>query len=424
MIKSNAKKFNHYKGKVIYMIKDNNWVTLWGNAISITHRKPENYAKNLTLRYPIKAMLTGNSIRITLDNFCGTEDVTISKVTVAPSDAKGNLTGAIQDVLFSCHATTINESNSDTKIINNNPGHQVIIPAGKSVVSEPVPFSAIRNEFFSVNIYLSDFTEMRSGVIITGPLSGGYFAIGDHTSSNSLPVNKSNKTDCYYFLSTIEIIPENSAHTIVCYGDSITAQDWPDYLIEDYLDTENTQTAVIRRAASGTRILRQYDNIVYDSYGLKGDIRFPHEANVNGGDILIIQHGINDIIHPVGVEVNKFRPWSDMPTIEDLIEGLTKYIQDARKMGYDKIYLGTLLPIRGWRTDAPFRDEMRCALNDWMRTTDLADGCIDFDLAVRDSKNPAAFAEGFDSGDHLHPSAKAYKAMADTAFHYLVMHTE
>lgn len=40
-------------------------------------------------------------------------------------------------------------------------------------------------------------------------------------------------------------------------------------------------------------------------------------------------------------------------------------------------------------------------------------GCVDFDMAVKDSNNPKAFAPGFDSGDHLHPSEMAYKTMAD-----------
>ena len=42
----------------------------------------------------------------------------------------------------------------------------------------------------------------------------------------------------------------------------------------------------------------------------------------------------------------------------------------------------------------------------------LFDGCVDFDKAVRDPENPVSFAPGFDSGDHLHPSEKAYAAMA------------
>ena len=43
----------------------------------------------------------------------------------------------------------------------------------------------------------------------------------------------------------------------------------------------------------------------------------------------------------------------------------------------------------------------------------MLDGFIDFDMALRDSNFKERFAEGFDSGDHLHPSEAAYKAMAD-----------
>ena len=140
-------------------------------------------------------------------------------------------------------------------------------------------------------------------------------------------------------------------------------------------------------------------------------MRFPREIKVAGADGVLIQHGINDIIHPVGVMENKFRPWSDLPTAEDLIEGMRGYIKTAREQNL-KVYAGTLLPIYGWRTYADFRDKLRCEFNDWIRTTDEIDGCVDFDAALRDPENPAAFAPGYDSGDHLHPSAKAYEKMA------------
>ena len=78
-----------------------------------------------------------------------------------------------------------------------------------------------------------------------------------------------------------------------------------------------------------------------------------------------------------------------------------------------KVYVGTLLPIGGWRTYAPFRDEMRNAYNEWIRTTDLIDGVVDFDKAVRDPEKPNTFLPKYDSGDHLHPSPAGYKAMAD-----------
>ena len=103
---------------------------------------------------------------------------------------------------------------------------------------------------------------------------------------------------------------------------------------------------------------------------------------------------------------------SDLPTSQELIDGLKWYIDQTRTLGYS-VYVGTLLPIKGWRTYAPFREDLREQYNDWIRTTDLIDGCIDFDLAVRSASDHTAFAEGFDSGDHLHPSLKGYEAMAD-----------
>ena len=103
-----------------------------------------------------------------------------------------------------------------------------------------------------------------------------------------------------------------------------------------------SNTSIIRRAVSGTRILRQYDCITYQAYGLKGATRFPIEMNVAGATDVIIQHGINDIIHPVGTDVNPFRPWSDLPTVEEMQQGVENiYVRPAKAMGL-KVWSGTL----------------------------------------------------------------------------------
>ena len=370
---------------------------MWGNAISIADRRPENYAKNLTLRYPIHPVFNGDKIKITLDNFCGTEAVTISEVFLAQNQKNGSKEIKKETVT----AVTFGGNTS------------VTIPKGEAVVSDEIPFEVSKGNDISVSMYLGDFTEMRSAVLITGPLSKGYYSVGNHAAQEELPMNDTRSTNWFYFLSNIEILTDADNRAVICYGDSITSQAWPDYLTLRVEKNADNKTAIVRRAASGTRILRQYDNITYDSYGLKGSIRFPREAMVSGADTVIIQQGINDIIHPVGVEVNPFRPWSDLPTVEEMIEGYRMYIEKAREYGL-KVYMGTLLPIYGWRTYEPFRDDLRNALNDWMRTTKEIDGVIDFDMAVRDRVNPAAFADGFDSGDHLHPSKKAYQRMAET----------
>ena len=361
------------------------WVSVWGNAVSVAENRPERYARNITIRYPIHIPFDGSALRLTFDNYCGTEPITLTKTTVFYG-------GKFHPVYF-----------EDKRLVT--------IPAGENAVSDPLEIPVKAGEIIQVSFFLASFTLMRSVVYASGPLSEGLYANGDRTEDASIDLLTSRKTHLFYFLSNVSVLTDRKNRSIVCYGDSITAQDWPDYLALRCFREGNDATAVIRRATSGSRILRQYSCLTYESYGLSGENRFHHEVPTDGADTVIIQQGINDIIHPVGEEKNIFRPMSDLPTVEELIEGLKGFISQARDMGY-RVYVGTLLPMGGWRTDAPFRQEMRHAYNEFIRTTDLIDGCIDFDLALRDPENPDYFLTCYDSGDHLHPSAQGYQRMA------------
>lgn len=358
------------------------WVACWGNATSITDQKEAMYAKNITLRYPIWMVFDGCALRLHFSNLTGTEPVTLSKVYI--------------------EQTTVTFDGEKS----------VLIEPGKEVTSDEIAYEVKAGTDVNVSIYLGEITQMNAGVLITGPLSRGQYAYGDHALEEELPADDTRNTNWFYFLNTVDVLTKAENHAFICYGDSITAQSWPDDLAIRLWNEGIRNVAIIRRAVSGTRILRQYDCITYAAYGLKGATRFPIEMEAAGADAVLIQHGINDIIHPVGVEVNKFRPWSDMPTSADLIAGVEDiYIQYAKEKGY-KVYGGTLLPIYGWRTYAPFREEIKNEFNHWIRTTDKFDGYVDFEEAVRDENHPEAFAEGNDSGDHLHPSEKAYEIMA------------
>lgn len=361
------------------------WVSCWGDAVSIAENRPERYAKDITLRYPVYIPFKGEAIRLTFDNYCGTEPITITKATIIHD-------GSFYPVSF------------DGK-------REMKVDAGGTIVTDPVKLPLSGKENIDVVFYLGDYTLMRSVVYVSGPLSEGIFANGDQTETIVIDKMISRKTQLFYFLSNVAVLTEAQNRAIVCYGDSITAQDWPDYLTLRLSKEKYKHTAVIRRATSGSRILRQYDCITYESYGLSGENRFSHEVPTEGADTVIIQQGINDIIHPVGELTNIFRPMSDLPTVEELIEGLKTYIEKARSYGY-KVYVGTLLPMGGWRTDAPFRQEMRHAYNEFIRTTDLIDGYIDFDKALEDPEKPNYFLPEYDSGDHLHPSPKGYERMA------------
>ena len=368
------------------MKQHNHWVSVWGNAVSVAENRPERYAKDITIRYPIHIPFSGSAIRLTFDNYCGTEPITLTKTTVFYG-------GKFYGVRF------------------RGGDESVTIPAGERITSDPLDVEMNEGEIVQVSFYLEDFTLMRSVVYTSGPLSEGIYAIGDQTENPSFDLETSRITHLFYFLCNVAVLTEPDNQAIVCYGDSITAQDWPDHLAMRCFQEGYNHTAIIRRATSGSRILREYHCLTYESYGLSGEHRFHHEVPTTGATTVIIQQGINDIIHPVGTENNIFRPMSDLPTVEQLIEGLKTYIAQARSFGY-KVYVGTLLPMGGWRTDAPFRQEMRHAYNEFIRTTDLIDGFIDFDKALEDPNNPNHFLPEYDSGDHLHPSKKGYQRMA------------
>ena len=264
------------------------WVACWGNATSISDREISTYSKNLTLRYPVRMCFNGSKLRFHFSNLTGTENVKITKAFVA-------------DV-------TKDDGSYKPVYIMHNGKAEIIIPKGEEVVSDEVEFEVRKGDTLTVSLYFADFTQMSAGTLVSGPLSKAQFAYGDFADCRILPRDLSKSTQWFYFLNTIDVLTEEKNHAFICYGDSITAQSWPDYLTLRLEEEKIDNVSIIRRAVCGTRILRQYDCITYQAYGLKGETRFPVEMNVAGASAVLIQHGINDIIHPVGEEVNQFRP--------------------------------------------------------------------------------------------------------------------
>lgn len=370
------------------------WVTIWGNAQSMVPPHPAYYAKDITLRYPILIPFAGSKLQITLDNFCGSEEVAIESICVG--------TGKALSDEVSTHPLVLTYEHRES----------FVIPAHRSITTDELQIPLVAEEYLIVSIYLKGYTNLTSGVDITGPLSKGYFAYGNQALNNKLDMNTSKSTSWVYFLSNINIYTEEENEAIICYGDSITSQDWPDYFLLALREEGHRNYSVVRKAVSGTRILKEYSCITYQSYGKSGYHRFFHEvSSVQGARQILIQHGINDIIHPVGVEENPFRPMSDLPTLEELIGGLSFYKEEAKRLGLKPIF-GTLLPIYGWRTYAAFREELKNSLNDWIRK----ENCIDFEKEIGICIDGSYhFKEGCDSGDHLHPSKFAYKKMGSLA---------
>lgn len=367
-------------------MENRHYVAVWCNAMSCTDAKPENYAKDITLRYPIHMPFDATAVRLTLDNSTGCEDVTITRATIMIGDTV---------VPITCG------------------GESIEIPVGGHTVTDSAEIAVSAGDTAYVSLYLGEFTSMRASVGYTGPLSDGaqYFT-GDQTRVASPDIAASMPIGRCWFLSSVSVLTAEENRAIVCYGDSITTQAWPDELQLRLERLGYRHTAVVRKAIGGSRVLRAYNCLAYQNYGPASYDRFEREISMDAADTVIILQGVNDIIHPVGVEVNPFRPMSDLPTADELIAGLCRLVATAREKGM-KVYLGTIMPFLGWSTYKPFREELRQQVNQFIRTTDLIDGYIDFDAAVREEGSPDGCRPGMLSADHLHPAADGHRAMAE-----------
>ena len=157
------------------------WVACWGNATSITDRKEATYAKDLTLRYPIRACFSGSKLRFHFSNLTGTEPVTINEAYVArdaqAKDVAQFINGAQSE--YAPTPITFGGRTSGT------------IPAGEEILSDEIAFSVTAGETLDVSLYFADFTQMNAGTAITGPLSGGKYSYGNFAKVASLPDNRS-----------------------------------------------------------------------------------------------------------------------------------------------------------------------------------------------------------------------------------------
>ena len=171
--------------------------------------------------------------------------------------------------------------------------------------------------------------------------------------------------------------------------------------------------AVINEGIGGNRILR-------DGAGVSALARFDRDVLAQPGVVdLIVLEGINDIGWPHmkpklpnGTTMREAPFASELVTTQELIMGLQQIIDRAHQHGI-RAFGATLTPYQGADYYSEDGEATRQAVNQWIRTSGAFDGVFDFDAAVRDPSHPGQFREGYHSGDHLHPSAMGYNAMAN-----------
>jgi lysophospholipase L1-like esterase len=382
------------------------WVSAWSAAmhapLPFPGLPPSPVFENQTVRMIVRPTISGERVRIRLSNAFGTTPLNIGAAHIALSSQDEKI------VSESDRALTFGGTAS------------VIIPPGAPILSDAIDLKVSRFTEIAVSLFLPEKTS-SSTVHFWGQHKTYISETGDFSGKAEMPNATTNAS--WYWLADVELWASDQAAATVTLGDSITDgvgapqgdyTDWPDLLAKRLAaDQSAPGLAVVNEGIGGNRILR-------DGAGVNALARLDRDVLAQPGVVnLILLEGINDIGWPHlkpklpnGATMKEPPFAGELVTNQDLIMGLQQIIDRAHQHGI-KVFGATLTPYEGADYYSDDGEATRQAVNHWIRTSAAFDGVFDFDAAVRDPNHPSQFREGYHSGDHLHPGATGYKAMAD-----------
>ncbi len=366
--------------------EEDKWVGTWATAlqqVEESNMPPEPGLSNNTLRQVVRVSLGGNRIRVKFSNEYGNSELTLNLVQIAVSSGKGKVKSGTEKLL------TFEGKKS------------VTIPAGGTVTSDTVDYCLPKLTDIAITIYFGNAPTVLTGH--PGSRTTSYILPGN--GIDSLNISTAVPTEHWYVIAGIDVITCALCNAVVALGDSITdgrgsttdmQNRWTDNLAKRL--QANTATAgigVLNMGIGGNTVLQ-------GGLGPSAVERFERDVlSQSGVRYLIIFEGVNDI----GINNN-------LKVTTDLINTYKSFIDKAHANNI-LVYGATILPFGGSQYDSAINEQARQTVNDWIRTSGEFDAVIDFDAALRDTKDFTRLKEIYDSGDHLHPNAEAYKKMAE-----------
>jgi lysophospholipase L1-like esterase len=380
---------------IVAAVSPDHWVGTWATSpyAAANHTNPSGNpplgSTDTTLREIVHISIGGAAARIILSNEFGLEPLTIGGANIALSGANGEINTA----------TILTFAGRPT----------ITIPAGALVVSDPTDLKLPPFADVAVSLFLpAQSIQQISQHGFADQTS--YAAEGNVIAAQTLESPK--EIYSWPFLKGIDVKTNDKGASIVTFGDSITDgahstrnanARWPDVLAHRLQANKKTaDLGVLNEGIGGNRIL-------HDNTGPSALARFDRDVLAQAGvKYLVIMESINDIGHAT----DPAKPY-DVVTAEDLIAGLSQLATRAHTHGI-KVIGATLTPFVGAKYQSPAGEEMRQAINKWIRNTNQLDGVIDFDKVTTDPTHPGMFLPLDDSGDHLHPGDAGYKAMGES----------
>ncbi|ONI68075.1 lysophospholipase [Kribbella sp. ALI-6-A] len=366
------------------------WVGSWAVAVTPpgTSGLSATGVTDTTLRQVAHLSVGGSELRLRLSNVYGTSPLKVGKVTVTPrSDA---LAGT----------PTVDPAKLVPVAFGGRPS--VTIPVGAEWVSDPVRLDVPDD----TDLVISTYFPGPTGPLTQHPAgyATGFSAAGDQTGSAGTAY-ATIPGMARYVIEGVDV-KSRVRGSVVLFGDSITDGvvspvdknlRYPDQLADRLLAQPGwRELGVLNAGISGNRLLA--------NAGTAGDsalARFDRDVlGQTAARSVVLLEGINDIGNSRGAT-----------DPADLIAVHRQFIQRAREAGL-KVFGATLTPYEGAGYYSVEGEADRQALNHWIRTSGEYDGVVDFDKAVRDPQQPGRMLPAYDVGDHLHPNAEGFKAMA------------
>ena len=372
------------------------WIGTWATAPQTVVKSFMPYNNNMSnrsVRQVVKVSIGGDMIRLKLSNIYSTEPVVIRSIYIA--HAKDSF--AIDP--------------KSAKYLKFGNQYKVTIPAGKSIISDALPYNLKPLQRLAITINYTSAPTVPT--VHMGSRTTSYIMKGVTNAHSNF--EKAFRENHWYNISGIDVYTmRTDLSSIAIIGNSITdgkcstdnAQNrWPDIMSEMLqLKHKITNQGVLNLGIGNNRV------VVPGGFGVLAKERFDKDVLAQAGvKKVIIFEGINDI----GAAKSGYSE----TVARQLIESYQAMIKKAKARRL-KVYLGTITPFKGAGYYSPFHEAARQTVNEWIRNqakNKEVDGILDFAKLLQDPKDDRRMKKEYVSNDWLHPNPTGYKAMGTYA---------
>ncbi|MFC9295305.1 SGNH/GDSL hydrolase family protein [Streptomyces sp. NPDC057011] len=357
-----------------------------------------------SVRQVVRVGAEGSEVRIRLTNAYGKTPLRLTGATVARSAG----------------GAAVQQDTVRTLTFRGSGG--VTVPAGGELSSDPVALPVRAFEELTVTFWFQGPTGPATFHNVA--MTTSYRAAGDHRRDAAGDAF-TDRSWSWYYLAGVDVKNRDRDRgrggergAVVTFGDSLTDgfgstpganRRYPDLLAERLAES-GAARPVLNAGIGGNKVLTGSE-----CFGESALSRFRRDA-LGRPDVrtVIVLEGTNDIVQP-DVPADHCTAGSPRVTAEQIIAGHLQLIREAHTRGV-RVVGATIPPYRGFPAWNKASDDVRIAVNTWIRTSGAYDGVADFDRVLADGSDPAGDAikeEYVLEMDHLHLKDAGYKAMAD-----------